>query len=189
MEIALEIVTKFLLAAIVILIIYFIVSAYNGLVSLRNNIDNAWANIDVLLKQRSDLIPNLVSTVKGYMTHEKEVLLEITRLRTKIAEISKLNEKAVASESMSAALANLFAVSENYPKLRANENFLELQNQITAIENQIADRREFYNNSVLLYNTRIGVLPDSILAAIMRFTKKEYFKAVEEEKKNVDVVV
>ena len=166
---------------------FYAFSVYNGLVALRNNIDRAWANIDVLLKQRSDLIPNLVETVKGYMKYEKSVLEEITRLRTSMMSASGPAEKARASEAISASLKSIFAVAENYPKLEASSNFLELQKQLSAIENQIADRREFYNNSVLLYNTRIHSLPDLLFAAILGFRDKEYFKATEEEKKVVEV--
>ncbi|MBU0532159.1 LemA family protein [Candidatus Micrarchaeota archaeon] len=169
-----------------ILAIFYFVSVYNGLVGLRNNIDKAWANIDVLLKQRSDLIPNLVETVKGYMKHERGTLETVTKLRAQIMAHNSPAKKAKASEALTGALKSIFAVAENYPALKASENFIELQKQITAIENQIADRREFYNDSVLLYNTRIKVLPDTLLASVLGYKEKEYFKATEEEKKLVD---
>jgi LemA protein len=166
---------------------FYAFSVYNGLIQLRNNIDRAWANIDVLLKQRSDLIPNLVETVKGYMKYEKSVLEEITNLRTSIMSASGPAEKARSSEAISGALKTIFAVAENYPKLEASQNFLDLQKQLTAMENQIADRREFYNNSVLLFNTKIHSIPDMIFANMLGFRPKEYFKAEEGEKKVVEV--
>lgn len=177
------VVIGFLLAA------FYAFTVYNGLIQLRNNLDRAWANIDVLLKQRSDLIPNLVETVKGYMKYEKSVLEEITKLRTSMISASGPAEKAKASEAISASLKSIFAVAENYPRLEASKNFLDLQGQLSAIENQIADRREFYNNSVLLFNTRIHSLPDMVFAGMLRFKDKEYFKATEDEKKNVEVKV
>jgi LemA protein len=169
------------------LLVFYLFSVYNGLVSLRNNMDKAWANIDVLLKQRTDLIPNLVEAVKGYMKYEKQVLTDITALRTSMMSAQTPREKAVASEGISAALKTIFAVSEKYPNLKANENFLQLQNQLVAIENQIADRREFYNDAVMLYNTRIKSVPDNIIAGMFNFRESEYFKVVEEEKKPVQV--
>ena len=172
---------------LLVLAIFYIFSIYNGLISLKNNIERAWANIDVLLKQRTDLIPNLVETVKGYMKHERGVLEEITRMRAEMLSAQGPAQKAKASDHITSALKSIFAVAENYPQLRASENFLHLQQQISAIENQIADRREFYNESVLLFNTRIHSLPDMVLAGMMGFRDKEYFKATEEEKKNVEV--
>jgi LemA protein len=177
----------FFLFVLFLLAAFYAFSIYNGLISLRNNIDKAWANIDVLLKQRSDLIPNLVEAVKGYMKHEKAVLTEITQLRTALMGATTPSAKAKTSEGISAALKTIFAVAENYPKLEASQNFLELQKQLTAMENQIADRREFYNDSVLLFNTRIHSLPDLVFASMMGLKDKEYFKAAEEEKKAVEV--
>lgn len=175
----------FLGLIVVALIIFYIFSVYNGLISLKNNIERAWANIDVLLKQRSDLIPNLVETVKGYMKHERGTLQEITRMRTELLSAQGPAAKAKASEALTSALKSIFAVAENYPQLRASENFLQLQNQLSSIENQIADRREFYNESVVLFNTRIHSVPDMIFASLMGFKDKEYFRATEGEKKNV----
>jgi LemA protein len=185
--IALSGVCLFAGAVVALLVAFYIVSVYNGLVSLRNNIDKAWANIDVMLKQRSDMIPNLVATVKGYMTHEKDVLTQITKLRGEMLSAGSVGEKAKASDALSASIKTVFAVAENYPQLKANENFLELQKQITAMENQIADRRELYNDSVMLFNSRIHMLPDSVFAGMMGMKDKEYFKAEEGEKKNVEV--
>lgn len=174
-------------AVLALLAAFYLFSIYNGLVQLRNNMDKAWANIDVLLKQRTDLIPNLVETVKGYMKYEKAVLTEITRLRTAMMSATGPAEKAKASEGISTALKTIFAVAENYPRLEASQNFLKLQEQLSAIENQIADRREFYNDSVMLFNTRIHSLPDLIFASLMGLKDREYFKATEEEKKTPPV--
>ncbi len=172
---------------VAVVIGWYFLSIYNSLIFLRNQIDKAWANIDVLLKQRNDLIPNLVETVKGYMKHEREVLTEITKLRVSIISATGPKEKARASEGISAALKSIFAVAENYPKLRASENFLKLQEQLTAIENQIADRREFYNDSVLLYNTRIKTFPHLLVAAVLWMKEREYFKVTEKEREEVSV--
>ncbi len=170
-----------------LLALFYIVTIYNGLINLRNNIDKAWANIDVLLKQRSDLIPNLVETVKGYKAYEKEVLEEIARLRTSMMSAEGPAAKAKASDAISASLKSIFAVAENYPQLKASENFLKLQEQLSSIENQIADRREFYNDSVMLFNTRIHSIPDMIFASLLGFRDKEYFKAEGGERESVKV--
>ena len=189
MVLGLEIVLGFVIVVIALLALFYIISIYNGLISLRNNIDKAWANIDVLLKQRFDLIPNLVEVVKGYAKYEKKTLEDITKLRVEIMASEGPAKKAKASEALSSALKSIFAVAENYPQLRANENFLELQKQISATENQIADRREFYNDAVLLYNTRIKTFPDMLFAMLFSMQSKEYFKALAEEKKPVDVKI
>ncbi|VVB98536.1 LemA family protein [uncultured archaeon] len=187
MAFALEICAGFVFIVLFLLSSFYVVSIYNGLVTLRMNIDKSWANIDVVLKQRSDLIPNLVETVKGYMKYEKGVLSDITRLRAEMMGAQGPAAKARASEGISAALKSIFAVAENYPKLQASDNFLELQKQLAAMENQIADRREFYNDSVMLYNTRIRALPDMLFAALLGMREFEYFKAQELEKQNVEV--
>ena len=172
-----------------ILALFYIVTIFNGLIDLRNNIDKAWANIDVLLKRRSDLIPNLVETVKGYKAYEQDVLEEIARLRTAMMSADGPAEKARHSEAISSTLKTMFAVAENYPNLKASENFLKLQDQLSQIENQIADRREFYNDSVMLFNTRIHSIPDMVFASLLRFKDREYFRAKEEEKEAVDVKI
>ncbi len=170
-------------------LIFYIVSTYNGLIQLKNNNHKAWANIDVVLKQRSDLIPNLVETVKGYAKYEKNVLEEITKLRTDMMNEVQISKKANISESISANLRSIFAIAENYPKLQASNSFLELQKQLAIMENQIADRREFYNDSILLYNTRIKSFPDTIMAMIFGMKEEEYFKASEEDKKETEVKI
>ncbi len=177
----------FVVLVFAFLVVFYLFSIYNGLIQLRNNIDKAWSNIDVLLKQRSDLVPNLVETVKGYAKHEKGIFENVAEMRSAMMQAQGPAAKAKANDMLTSALRSIFAVAENYPKLEASNNFLELQKQLAAIENQIADRREFYNDSVMLYNTRIKVLPDTIAARIMGYKDKEYFKATEEEKKNVRV--
>jgi LemA protein len=184
---ALEICLGFVVLVLFCLAAFYVVTVFNGLISLRNNIDKAWANIDVMLKQRSDLIPNLVEAVKGYMKYERSVLENITRLRTSMMSAQGVAEKARASEAISSALKSIFAVAEKYPQLRASENFLELQKQLSAMENQIADRREYYNDAVLLYNTRIKSFPDMLFAMPLGMKEKEYFKAEEGEKAPVTV--
>lgn len=166
--------------------LFYFLSVYNGLIELRNNIDKAWANIDVLLKKRYDLIPNLVEVVKGYKRYEKETLETITRYRAQLVTGSP-GERAKAHNMITDALKTIFAVSENYPALKANENFLQLQKQLSDMENEISDRREFYNDSVLLYNTKIHSIPDSLLAVFLSMKDKEYFKVAEEQKENIKV--
>jgi LemA protein len=170
---------------LVIMLLFFLM--YNGLVRLRNNIKKSWANIDVLLKQRSDEVPNLIATVKGYMDHERNTLEALTKARTEVLQATTLSKKAVAHEVISESLKTIFAVAENYPNLKANENFLKLQLRITALENELADRREFYNDSVNIYNIRIHSIPDMIVARMVKYTDEQLFKASEEDKKVVSV--
>jgi LemA protein len=155
----------------------FLVITYNRIVRLENEADRSWANIDVALKQRNDELPALVATVKGAATHEKELLERITKLRASIARRSGIAAKAAASSELSSALGSLFAVAENYPKLRANENFLALQKRISGIEDLIADRREHYNASTTLYNTRIAEFPINLVASLFKKTRRELFTA------------
>ena len=164
---------------------YFAV--YNSLVMLKNQIEKAWSNIDVLLKQRQDELTKLLETVKGAMKHEKGTLESVIAARNAYASAKTIPEKAKANNMMEGALKSLFAVVESYPALRANENAMQLQTRITDIENQISDRREFYNDSVYTFNTRIEQIPYSIIAGMMRYTKQELFKASEEEKKDVQI--
>jgi LemA protein len=168
------------------LFIYGII-IYNELVRLRNDNDRAWANIDVLLKQRHDEIPNLVETVKGYMQHERQVLESVTQARTQALSAVTVGQKAQADLLISGALRGLFAVAENYPQLRANENFLKLQNRISELEERIADRREFFNDDVNTYNTRIRQIPDVVLANMMHLQSREMFKVSDEERREVEV--
>jgi LemA protein len=168
-----------------ILLVFLLI--FNSLVRLKNNIKKSWANIDVLLKQRSDELPNLIASVKGYMDHERITLESLTRARTDLLQASTLSKKAVADSRITQALKIIFAVAENYPTLKANENFLKLQNRITALENQLADRREFYNDSVNIYNIRIHSIPDLLVARLVHYTDEHLFKASADESTIVSV--
>ncbi len=168
-------------------IFIYIIILYNELVRLRNDNDRAWANIDVLLKQRHDEIPNLVETVKGYMQHERQTLAAVTQARAASMSATTVGQKAQADLLMTGALRGLFAVAENYPELKANENFLRLQNRISELEERIADRREFFNDDVNTYNTRIAQLPEVFLASFMALKPREMFKASEEDRRLVEV--
>jgi LemA protein len=168
-------------------VLIYTIILYNGLVRLRNENDRAWANIDVLLKQRHDEIPNLVETVKGYMQHEQQTLLAVTQARAASISAGSIGQKAVADLQMAGALRGLFAVAENYPELKANQNFLKLQNRITELEERISDRREFFNDDVNTYNTRIGQIPEVFVASFMSLKPREMFKVSDEDRKLVDV--
>jgi LemA protein len=168
-------------------VLIYVVILYNELVRLKNDNDRAWANIDVLLKQRHDEIPNLVETVKGYMQHEQQTLLAVTQARAASMNASSIGQKAQADLMMASALRGLFAVAENYPQLRANENFLRLQNRISELEERIADRREFFNDDVNTYNTRIAQLPEVFLASFMGLKPRELFRVSDEERRRLQV--
>jgi LemA protein len=168
------------------LAIYAII-IYNELVRLQNDNDRAWANIDVLLKQRHEEIPNLVETVKGYMQHEQQTLLAVTEARAASLSAGSIGQKAQADLLISGALRGLFAVAENYPDLKANQNFLKLQNRISELEERIADRREFFNDDVNTYNTRIKQIPDLFLANIMKLKPRGMFKVSEQERQAIQV--
>lgn len=165
----------------------WLVGMYNSLVRLKNNIEKAWANINVLLKQRSDELPKLIASVKGYMKHEKGLLTELTKARTAIMGAKSMSAKAAADNQISGALKSLFAVAENYPNLKANENFIQLQGRISGLENELADRREFYNDSVNTFNIRIESFPDMIMAGMMHLQKKQMFEVSEADKQDVKV--
>jgi LemA protein len=168
-------------------ILLYLIIIYNGLVRLRNDSDRAWANIDVLLKQRHDEIPNLVETVKGYMQHERQTLVAVTQARAASISAGSIGRKAQADLMLSGALRGLFAVAENYPQLKANENFLRLQNRISELEERIADRREFFNDDVNAYNTRIRQMPEVFLANLMALKPRELFTVSDEERKLVEL--
>lgn len=177
-----------IILVIVVLIVIAIISMYNGLVSARVKVDNAWSQIDVQLQRRFDLIPNLIETVKGYMQHEKDVLEKVTELRTSWAGASTVEEKAELDNKLSESLKTIMAVSENYPDLKANQNFSELQEELRNTENKISFSRQFYNDSVTMYNTKLEVVPSNIIASMFNFKPKELFKAESEEaRKNVKV--
>ena len=163
------------------------VALYNGLVSLKVLVDEAWSGIDVQLKRRYDLIPNLVETVKGYATHEKETFEKIAELRTASMNATSVEEKGKLENQLSGALKTLFAVAESYPELKANQNFLDLQNQLSLIENEIQGARRYYNGTVRDYNTKILVFPNNLIAGMLGFKAREFFAAEEEAKANVKV--
>ncbi len=172
---------------LLVIIIGWFVGIYNGLVRLKNNIKKSWANIDVLLKQRSDELPKLIASVKGYMKHEKGVLTEITKARSAMMNAKGKAEKAKADNMLTGALKSLFAVAENYPQLKANENFMQLQSRITGIENELADRREFYNDSVNTYNIKIHQIPAVFVANMLGYKDEELFKAEGKDREDVKV--
>jgi LemA protein len=165
----------------------YTVILYNELVRLRNDNDRAWANIDVLLKQRHDEIPNLVETVKGYMQHERQTLEAVTQARSASLSATTIGQKAQADLLTTTALRGLFAVAENYPQLKASDNFLRLQNRISELEEKIADRREFFNDDVNTYNTRIRQIPEVFLASFMNLKAREMFKVSDADRQQVEV--
>ena len=165
----------------------YAVIVYNGLVRLQNEIGRAWANIDVLLKQRHDEVPNLVACVKGYMDHERQTLEAVTQARAASVSAAGIPQKAQAELLLSGALKSLFAVAEGYPQLKADQNFLALQNRISELEERIADRREFFNDDVNSYNTRIAQIPDTILARLMKLQPRQMFQVNEQDRQQVEV--
>lgn len=175
--------TNIILLTIALLAIWTIV-IFNGLVRRRFRVREAWSDIEVQLKRRYDLIPNLVETVKGYMTHEKDVFEKVTQARAHSLSAKGHAEKGVAEGELSGTLKTLFAVSENYPELKANANFIELQRELSDTENKIQAARRFYNGNVMDYNTNIGTFPSNIVARTFNFTKEEFFQLEEAEAKN-----
>lgn len=176
-----------ILLIIIIAAILWIIAVYNGLIRLKNRVDEAWSDIDVQLKRRYDLIPNLVNTVKGYATHERELFEKVTEARTRAMGAGTATDKAEAENMLSGTLKTLFAVAENYPELKANQNFLELQRELTDTEDKIQAARRFYNGNVRDFNTKIEIFPNNIFAGILNFTKRDFFEAGEGEKEPVKV--
>jgi len=166
-----------ILIVVAVLLVVYVIATYNGLVRTRNRVDNAWAQIDVQLRRRYDLIPNLVETVKGYATHERETFQAVTEARSRAINASGVGEQAQAENLITGALKSLFAVAEAYPDLEANQNFLELQEELSGTEGRIAYARQFYNDSVLRLNTKIQSFPSNLLAGAFGFTTREYFEA------------
>src|SRR4051812_23992282 len=167
------------IVAIVVVVLLVFVFQYNGLVRLRNRIDNAWSQIDVQLQRRHDLIPNLVETVKGYASHEKETLERVVQARNQAVQASGPAAQAQAENVLTGALRQLFALSEAYPDLKANQNFLNLQEELTSTEDRVAYARQFYNDSVLKYNNKIQAIPSNIIAGMFNFSAREYFEGEE----------
>ena len=172
----------YIIGGVLVFVILFVVLMYNGLVRMRNRKEEAWSDIDVQLKRRYDLIPNLVSTVKGYAKHEQETLAKVTEMRTRALAADGVKEKGEAENMLTGALKTIFAVAENYPDLKASENFAELQRELSDTENKIQSARRFYNNTVQDLNTAIQVFPKNIIANTFGFKEEEFFELSEEEK-------
>jgi LemA protein len=172
---------------ILVVLAAWVVMAYNSLVVLRNRIENAWSQIDVQLKRRTDLIPNLVETVKGYAAHEKEVFQKVTEARSALMRAEGVKDQAEANNMLTGALKTLFAVAENYPELKANQNFMMLQEELSGTESKIAYARQFYNDSVLKYDNKREKFPSNIIANMFGFKEREYFEVAEAEREPVAV--
>ena len=166
--------------AVIVLIIAWLVGMYNTLVTMKKRVENAWAQIDVQLKRRHDLIPNLVETVKGYAGHEKETLENVTRARSQAVSADGVGPRAQAEQSLTGALGRLMLVVEQYPDLKANQNFLALQEELTSTENKISFSRQHYNDSVMQYNTKTQVVPTNIVASIFQFGEMDFFEIQDE---------
>jgi LemA protein len=170
------VVVAIIVGALVLLFVLALILIYNGLVRLRNRIDNAWSQIDVQLKRRYDLIPNLVETVKGYAAHERQVFENVTQARANAINAQGPAQQAEAENVLSGALKSLFAVAEAYPDLKANQNFLSLQEELTSTEDRVAYARQFYNDSVLSYNNKLQTFPRNVIAGMFNFETREYFE-------------
>jgi len=178
--------TTIILGIAAVVVVLLVVYIYNSLISLRMRVNNAWSQIDVQLKRRYDLIPNLINTVKGYMKHEKSVLEEVTKARASLVT-GTMGQKAKASNQITDALKSIFAVAESYPQLKANENFKMLQEELSGTESKIAYARQFYNDSVMGYNEALQVFPKNIFAKLFAFEAREFFEAEKKEKETVKV--
>ena len=177
-----------ILIVIIAVAVLFFISMYNSLVRLRNQVKNAWSQIDVQLKRRHDLIPNLIETVKGYMHHERETLESITKARSQAVEAESVGEKAKAEGELTRALGKFNLVVENYPDLKANQNFLSLQEELTSTENKISFARQAYNDQVLFYNNKIQMFASNIMAGMFNFKAEEFFEIEDEKEKEVPKV-
>lgn len=181
-------ITLIIIGVVVVLVIGFIVGSYNSLVQLRNNVEEGFATMDVYLKKRFDLIPNLVETVKGYASHESATLEKVVAARSSVQSASTMEERVESENVLSGTLKSLFAVSEAYPDLKANQNFMDLQNQLKKIEEDIANARKYYNAVVKEFNNKIEMFPSNIIAGIFHFTRKPMFEVTaQEERENVKV--
>jgi len=177
-----------IILAVVVVVVGFAVAVYNGLIRLKNKTEEAWADIDVQLKRRYDLIPNLVETVKGYAKHEKGTFEKVAELRSEAMQAKTPGEKAKADNMLTETLKSLFAVAENYPDLKANQNFLDLQSQLSQIEETIQQSRRYYNGNVRDFNIKIETFPNNLIVGIMGFKKFEFFEVAEaKERENVKV--
>jgi LemA protein len=173
--------------AVVAILVLYVIGTYNGFISLRNRATNAWADIDVQLKRRHDLVPNLVETVKGYAGHEKSVLENVTKFRSMAMQAQSTGDKAESENMLTQALKSLFAVAEAYPQLKADQNFRELQTQLSALEDQIQMARRYYNAVVRDLNTKREMFPSNIIANMFGIQQMQYFEIQDEERENVEV--
>lgn len=180
---------NYIVWAVIVLaaVVLWLIVSYNSLVAWRNRVSESWSDIDVQLKRRYDLIPNLVETVKGYATHERELFEKVTAARAAAMGAGSLADKAVKEDALSNTLKSLFAVSENYPELKASENFLKLQDELSDTENKIQASRRFYNTNVRDYNTKLQVFPTNLIAGMLKFQAREFFQTAEGERENVKV--
>ena len=176
-----------ILVIILVLLLLYVTETYNTLVSLRNKVKDQWSQIDVVLKNRNDLIPNIVETVKGYAKHEKETLNGVIEARSKMASANTPEDEMKAAGEVTQALGRLFALAESYPDLKANQNFMDLQNKLNEVEEKIRYARQFYNDSVLTYKNKLEMFPSNIVANMFGFKPEAFFEATEEERKNVQV--
>ena len=181
-------ITVVVVAAILVLLVLFVVGIYNALVRLRNQVDNAWSQIDVQLKRRHDLIPNLVETAKGYMKHERGTFEAITEARSKAMGANNVSEASKAEGALGEALSKFMLVVENYPELKANQNFLAVQEELTGTENKISFARQSYNDQVLFFNNKIQMFPSNIIANMFNFTKRDFFEIEVEAEREVPKV-
>ena len=172
---------------IIVLLAVIVAGLYNRLVNYRNRIDNAWSQIDVQLKRRYDLIPNLVETVKGYATHEKQLFENVTKARSQAISAGNVGDQAKAENMLTSTLRSLFAVAENYPDLKANQNFMMLQEELSGTESKIAFARQFYNDTVMTYNTTIQTVPNNLIAGMFGFPERDYFEIEETSREPVKV--
>ncbi len=179
--------TNIIFIAVGVLFILYIVGMYNGFIILKTRIEEALSGIDVQLKRRADLIPNVIETVKGYAKHEKELFENVTKARTSFLHAKTVHEKADANNQMTETLKSIFAVAEGYPDLKANANFQELQRQLEDTEDKIAYSRQFYNGNVLDYNAKVKTFPSNMIAGMFGFAVYEFFQATGEERKNIEV--
>lgn len=174
-------------AVVVVLFLAYIIKTYNGLIVLKNRVENQGAQVDVQLKRRADLIPNLIETTKGYANYEKGTLTAVTELRNKMVNASNMDEAYQANVELNKELARIMVISENYPELKANSNFMKLQNELSDTEEKIAKARQFYNDVVTKYNTQIMLFPKSIFAKMLGFKKNALLEATEKEKESVKI--
>ena len=182
--------TMIILAVIIIIIlaiVLYLISGYNGLVNARNRVKNSYSQIDVQLKRRNDLIPNLVETVKGYTKHESETLEAVIKARNTYVSATLPEDQMKADGELTKAISKLFALTESYPELKANTNFQALQQELTETESKIASARQFYNDTVMVYNNKVDMVPSNIIASLFRFEKEAFFEANETERQNVQV--